>query len=66
MIVAIDSFGCRSDFNVVHPLAIELPRSLGIVVTNWNLPMHLFLKECESHLILKYILICVPDYQSII
>ena len=37
----------RSSFRVVHPLAIELPRSLGMVVTHWNLPMHLFLKNCE-------------------
>ncbi|XP_064394949.1 protein-serine O-palmitoleoyltransferase porcupine-like [Halichondria panicea] len=34
-----------SDFAVVRPLFIELPRSLGTVVTNWNLPMHLFLKS---------------------
>ena len=38
----------RSSFRVVHPLAIELPRSLGMVVTHWNLPMHLFLKNCEQ------------------
>ena len=38
---------CRSEFHVVHPLSIELPPSLGIVVINWNIPMHLFLKDCE-------------------
>jgi hypothetical protein len=37
----------RSEFHVVHPLSIELPPSLGIVVINWNIPMHLFLKDCE-------------------
>lgn len=42
---------CRSEFHVVHPLSIELPPSLGIVVINWNIPMHLFLKDCE----LKYV-----------
>lgn len=40
-------FSFRSEFHVVNPLAIELPRSLGTVVTNWNLPMHVFLKNCE-------------------
>lgn len=38
----------RSEFNVVNPLAVELPRSLGSVVTNWNLPMHVFLKKCKE------------------
>ena len=34
------------DYRVVHPLDVELPRSLSIVVTSWNLPMHIFLKNC--------------------
>ena len=37
-----------SQFRVVHPLDIEWPRSMPIVVTSWNLPMHHFLKNCES------------------
>lgn len=39
---------CRSDFHVVHPMAIEFPRSMPLVVTHWNLPMHVFLKNCEE------------------
>ena len=34
-------------FNIVHPLSIEIPHSIPLVVTNWNLPMHKFLKNCE-------------------
>ena len=53
---------CRSEFHVVHPLSVELPPSLGIVVINWNIPMHLFLKDCE----LKYcpFLVCLHASQS--
>ena len=40
-------FGHRSEFRVVRPLDIEIPRSLGTVVTSWNLPMHVFLKNCK-------------------
>lgn len=45
----------RSEFHVVRPLRIELPRSLGTVVTNWNLPMHVFLKNCKCCCRLQYI-----------
>ena len=41
------SIFCRTKFRVVNPLSIELPRSIGMVVINWNVPMHLFLKECK-------------------
>ena len=34
-------------FRVARPLNVEIPRSLGVVVTSWNLPMHLFLKNCK-------------------
>ena len=27
-------------YRTIHPSNIELPRSLGSVVTSWNLPMH--------------------------
>eukprot|EP00057_Strongylocentrotus_purpuratus_P007725 XP_011662199.1 PREDICTED: protein-cysteine N-palmitoyltransferase porcupine [Strongylocentrotus purpuratus] len=33
------------EFSVAKPLHIELPRSLVEVVTNWNLPMHYWLKN---------------------
>jgi len=39
----------RSEFRVVRPLDIEIPRSLGTVVTSWNLPMHIFLKNCKCN-----------------
>ncbi|XP_055640563.1 protein-serine O-palmitoleoyltransferase porcupine [Toxorhynchites rutilus septentrionalis] len=32
-------------YNVVHPLSIELPRSILHVVVAWNVPMHHFLKR---------------------
>eukprot|EP00731_Ephydatia_muelleri_P024150 Em0016g421a len=31
-------------FTVIHLFAVEIPRSLSSVVTNWNIPMHNFLK----------------------
>ncbi|KAK2177639.1 hypothetical protein NP493_588g01041 [Ridgeia piscesae] len=34
----------RWDLTVVRPLHIEFPRSLVEVVTNWNVPMHYWLK----------------------
>ena len=33
---------------MVHPVAVEIPRSMSMVATNWNLPMHKFLKNCEQ------------------
>lgn len=30
---------------VTNPLNVEFPRSLNLVVTNWNIPMHLWLKK---------------------
>jgi porcupine-like protein len=32
-------------YSVVHPLAVEIPRSIPLVATSWNLPMHQFLKN---------------------
>ena len=37
-----------SGYRIIHPLNIELPRSLSIVVTSWNIPMHHFLKNCKT------------------
>ena len=37
----------RGQLRVVKPLDVEVPRSLGMVVTSWNLSMHRFLKNCE-------------------
>lgn len=31
----------------VNPYNIEIPRSLVTVVTNWNFPMHYWLKTCK-------------------
>ena len=35
------------DLSVTRPCFIELPRSLVETVSNWNLPMHYWLKICE-------------------
>ena len=35
------------DLSVAKPLHMELPRSLVDVVSNWNLPMHFWLKTCK-------------------
>lgn len=35
-----------TSYSTIYPLSIEVPRSLTIVVTSWNLPMHHFLKNC--------------------
>ncbi|XP_065058224.1 protein-serine O-palmitoleoyltransferase porcupine-like [Rhopilema esculentum] len=32
-------------YPVSKPISVEIPRSLGEVVTNWNLPMHYWLKN---------------------
>ncbi|KAH9490585.1 hypothetical protein Btru_033593 [Bulinus truncatus] len=36
--------GSALQWNIVRPQHIEIPRSLVEVVTNWNLPMHFWLK----------------------
>lgn len=36
------------DMTTTRVLHIELPRSLVEVVTSWSLPMHFWLKTCES------------------
>ena len=41
-------FKYRRNFPVARPWKVEIPRSLGEVVVNWNLPMHQWLKICES------------------
>ncbi|XP_060515808.1 protein-serine O-palmitoleoyltransferase porcupine [Cylas formicarius] len=33
------------EFRVTNPSAIEFPQALAIVVVNWNIPVHRFLKE---------------------
>lgn len=47
----LDSDGSVSwyEYRVARPLNVEIPRSLGVVVTSWNLPMHQFLKNCVSY-----------------
>ena len=44
----LSSFHAPRSFSVVHPVAVEIPRSMSMVATNWNLPMHKFLKNCEQ------------------
>lgn len=39
-------FLCR-DVSVVKPLAVEMPRSMVLVVTSWNIPMSQWLKTCR-------------------
>lgn len=33
-------------YQVSRPVDIEIPRSLVSIVVSWNLPMHLWLKQC--------------------
>ncbi len=37
--------------SVARPYHVELPRSLVEVVTNWNLPMHYWLKTCSYRIV---------------
>ncbi|KAJ8301964.1 hypothetical protein KUTeg_020951 [Tegillarca granosa] len=37
----------RWDLSTSKPYHIEIPRSIVEVVTNWNLPMHFWLKTCK-------------------
>jgi porcupine-like protein len=41
---------CGKKNDLVYPLEVELPHSLIHVVTNWNLPMHFWLKTCKKSL----------------
>lgn len=34
--------------SVVKPLGVEIPRSMVLVVTSWNIPMSRWLKTCKS------------------
>jgi hypothetical protein len=36
-------------YQVTRPLDIELPRSLVPVVISWNIPIHLWIKNCKSY-----------------
>jgi porcupine-like protein len=50
---SLESFSSKGteEFNqVVEQSKIELPRSLVHVVTNWNIPMHNWLKKCKNNL----------------
>ncbi|XP_023300732.2 protein-serine O-palmitoleoyltransferase porcupine [Lucilia cuprina] len=42
---AIGSSSLKSSQSIVNPWAIEFPRSLSDVIRNWNIPMHLWLKQ---------------------
>lgn len=33
--------------SVVKPLSVEMPRSMVLVVTSWNIPMSRWLKTCK-------------------
>uniref|UniRef100_A0A2C9KNI0 Protein-serine O-palmitoleoyltransferase porcupine n=1 Tax=Biomphalaria glabrata TaxID=6526 RepID=A0A2C9KNI0_BIOGL len=46
--------GPNLQWNVARPHNIELPRSLVEVVTNWNLPMHFWLKTYVFKLVRPY------------
>lgn len=37
---------------VARPFVIELPRSLVQVVVFWNIPMHMWLKNCKNSMLL--------------
>lgn len=37
------------DLKVVKPLNVELPRSMVLVVTSWNIPMSRWLNICKHH-----------------
>ena len=39
---------CENDEQFVYPFKVELPRSMITIVTNWNLPMHYWLKTCNK------------------
>jgi porcupine-like protein len=43
--IGYDSNQDSWSFSVVHPVAVEIPCSMSMVATNWNLPMHKFLKN---------------------
>jgi len=43
---------CVRDMRVVSPLSVEMPRSMVLVVTSWNIPMSRWLKTCKSPLFL--------------
>ena len=47
-------------FRVVYPLRVEWPRSLGSLVTYWNIPMHHFLKNCQWNIYADFRLIFTP------
>ena len=34
--------------DVARPQYVEFPRSITEVVVHWNIPMHVFLKNCKS------------------
>lgn len=44
-LITATSSSSSSFSTIVNPLAIEFPRSLSVVIRNWNLPMHLWLKQ---------------------
>lgn len=39
---------------VARPFVIELPRSLVQVVVFWNIPMHMWLKNCKNYMLLMH------------
>ena len=55
---------CRSR-PVSVPLAVEIPRSLVEVVTNWNLPMHYWLKTCKLSCTDELMFLWIDRYDQI-
>lgn len=39
-------------FQIAKPIDIEFPRSLHAVVISWNIPIHLWIKNCKFQLLL--------------
>ena len=46
-----------NDLASARPYQIEIPSSLSSVVANWNLPMHRWLKKCQLHKSMFFIIL---------
>lgn len=49
--LAVNVRSAFRDVSVVQPLGVELPRSMVLVVTSWNIPMSCWLKTCRFPLV---------------
>lgn len=43
--ILLSSASSPTTVQIVKPMEIEIPRSLSVAIRNWNIPMHLWLKE---------------------